>query len=115
MERHQGDRRAGGIVEMQRLRHGLGLAQQGDALAVERQPVEAGTVLTGEALQAIEVIENGVDIEYFTPSKRGIDEKRIIFAGRLDQYSNRESILYFCNRIWPALKVASSAMCACRA
>jgi sugar transferase (PEP-CTERM/EpsH1 system associated) len=52
----------------------------------------------------IEVIENGVDVDYFSPSGNMKKNKRIIFAGRLDQYSNRESILYFCSKIWPLIK-----------
>ena len=52
----------------------------------------------------IEVIENGVDIDYFSPSENVEKNKVIIFAGRLDQYSNRESILYFCSKIWPLIK-----------
>jgi glycosyltransferase involved in cell wall biosynthesis len=52
----------------------------------------------------IEVIENGVDIKYFSPPENLTNNKNIIFAGRLDQYSNRESILYFCAKVWPIIK-----------
>lgn len=52
----------------------------------------------------VEVIENGVDIDYFSGSNAVVRDKRIIFAGRLDQYSNRRSILFFCSRIWPLVK-----------
>ena len=55
-------------------------------------------------VENIEVIENGVDIKYFSPSENTEKNKIIIFAGRLDQYSNRESILYFCSKIWPLIK-----------
>jgi len=55
-------------------------------------------------VENIEVIENGVDIDYFFPSDSIKKNKSIIFAGRLDQYSNRESILYFCAKVWPLIK-----------
>ncbi|MBE0558943.1 MAG: glycosyltransferase, partial [Proteobacteria bacterium] len=51
-----------------------------------------------------EVIENGVDIDYFSPVFENVNKKNLIFAGRLDQYSNRESILYFIENIWPPIK-----------
>ncbi len=52
----------------------------------------------------IEIVENGVDINYFLPSERKNNNKRLIFAGRLDQYSNKDAILYFCNKVWPLIK-----------
>lgn len=45
-------------------------------------------------------IDNGVDLEYFTPARRAA-RRRLIFAGRLDQYSNRDAILFFMREIWP--------------
>jgi glycosyltransferase involved in cell wall biosynthesis len=47
-------------------------------------------------------VANGVDIGYFTPAPATSD-RSIVFAGRLDQYSNRDGILYFMNEAWPAL------------
>jgi glycosyltransferase involved in cell wall biosynthesis len=46
------------------------------------------------------VIENGVDVDYFKPAAPS-SSRSLIFAGRLDQYSNRASILYFVREIWP--------------
>ena len=55
-------------------------------------------------VENIEVIENGVDINYFSPSSSNLKNNNIIFAGRLDQYSNRKSIYYFCTKVWPLIK-----------
>ena len=50
------------------------------------------------------VVENGVDVEYFLKQEPKSENRSLIFAGRLDQYSNREGILWFCRSVWPALK-----------
>ncbi|MBE0673006.1 MAG: glycosyltransferase [Anaerolineales bacterium] len=71
-------------------------------LAVSQLDKELLSHITG--VGNFEVIENGVDIDYFTPSFSIKKNKSIIFAGRLDQYSNRESLLYFCSKVWPLIK-----------
>jgi len=52
---------------------------------------------------AFSVVPNGVDIAYFTPAPRP-PGRRVIFAGRLDQYSNRDAILHFMEAAWPRLR-----------
>lgn len=51
------------------------------------------------------VVENGVDVDFFAanPVAGG---RSIIFAGRLDQYSNRDAILYFMREAWPLVSAA---------
>jgi polysaccharide biosynthesis protein PslH len=49
------------------------------------------------------VIENGVDVDYFKPMSPTAG-RSLIFAGRLDQYSNRASILFFVREIWPLVR-----------
>ena len=51
------------------------------------------------------VVGNGVDVDFFTPV-RPAAAPAIIFAGRLDQYSNREGILYFLREVWPRVRAA---------
>jgi polysaccharide biosynthesis protein PslH len=46
------------------------------------------------------VVENGVDVDYFQPLPI-IDSPTLIFAGRLDQYANRDAILHFLDTTWP--------------
>lgn len=61
--------------------------------------------LLGEVAPAAKFtpVENGVDTDYFTPD--GIPEgRRLVFAGRLDQYSNRHGMVLFMERVWPALR-----------
>jgi glycosyltransferase involved in cell wall biosynthesis len=54
---------------------------------------------------SFEVVDNGVDVQFFTPVERAGDPA-IIFAGRLDQYSNREGILFFLRAVWPLVRAA---------
>jgi glycosyltransferase involved in cell wall biosynthesis len=65
------------------------------------------SALDGEIMQAIaparyEVVENGVDVGFFAalPVVGGCS---IVFAGRLDQYSNRDAILHFMEAAWPRI------------
>lgn len=51
------------------------------------------------------LVENGVDVNFFQPSPLA-GGRSLIFAGRLDQYSNRDGILYFMNDVWPGVKTA---------
>lgn len=52
----------------------------------------------------IEVVENGVDVNFFLPKEKHINTNRLIFAGRLDQYSNMDALSFFCLRVWPLIK-----------
>jgi glycosyltransferase involved in cell wall biosynthesis len=51
------------------------------------------------------VIPNGVDLEYFKPSKC-VDHNigGLVFAGGMSYYPNREAMLYFLHEIWPILR-----------
>jgi glycosyltransferase involved in cell wall biosynthesis len=51
---------------------------------------------------AFTTVANGVDVGYFTPSP-GSNGHSVVFAGRLDQYSNRDGIIHFMAEAWPAL------------
>jgi glycosyltransferase involved in cell wall biosynthesis len=49
-----------------------------------------------------QVVENGVDVSLFAPLPV-VGGRSLIFAGRLDQYSNRDAILHFMDAAWPLL------------
>jgi glycosyltransferase involved in cell wall biosynthesis len=66
-----------------------------DAAALERTVPDLRT----------EVIPNGVDISYFTPGPEEEEEEgRLVFAGGMGWYPNRDAMLYFAEAIWPLLK-----------
>ena len=52
----------------------------------------------------IDIVENGVDTEYFEPCYDMNRQNTLIFAGRLDQFANRDGMIYFCTKVWPKLK-----------
>jgi glycosyltransferase involved in cell wall biosynthesis len=51
-----------------------------------------------------EVIENGVDCDYFKYYPGNYNSKELIFMGALDYYPNTNAMQYFCSDIWPLLK-----------
>lgn len=51
----------------------------------------------------LEVIENGVDIEYFHPAAtRG--EDGVVFAGAMDYRANVDAVLWFAREVWPLVR-----------
>lgn len=57
---------------------------------------------------AIEVVENGVDLDYWTPSDAPPRDNTLIFAGTLGWHPNRDAVDYLVTEIWPALVAANS-------
>ena len=49
------------------------------------------------------VVPNGVDTTYFH-AMPPTAARNVVFAGRLDQYSNRDAILYFTKEVWPRVR-----------
>lgn len=70
-------------------------------LVVSREEGEALRTATG--VRTFDVIANGVDVEAFQPVRRHPGSKTLIFAGRLDQYANRDAILHFVRTCWPVI------------
>lgn len=52
------------------------------------------------------IVANGVDLDVFTPVPPNPTSRRLIFAGRLDQYSNRDAITHFMQAAWPLVRAA---------
>lgn len=50
------------------------------------------------------VIENGVDTGFFSHIPFNPENRSLIFAGRQDQYANRDGIAWFCTEAWPLIK-----------
>lgn len=57
----------------------------------------------------VDIVSNGVDMEYFTPQKRDRsvsgNNKSIVFTGSLDWRPNVDGVLYFLERIFPLIKM----------
>ncbi|RMF75584.1 MAG: glycosyltransferase [Planctomycetota bacterium] len=52
----------------------------------------------------IEVISNGVDLEYFKPDGDPPPSKRVVFVGSLDFPPNADGITHFARAVWPQLR-----------
>ncbi len=52
----------------------------------------------------VNVIQNGVDCEYFKYYPRNEMSRELIFTGALDYYPNAKAMLYFYGKMWPILK-----------
>lgn len=77
------------------------LRADGVLVTSERERLSLKSMLPGKA---IEVVPNGVDIEYFhgnhvQPVVRG----RIIFTGAMDYYPNVDAVLFFAQQCWPLI------------
>jgi sugar transferase (PEP-CTERM/EpsH1 system associated) len=67
-----------------------------------------GRLLAAVSTEAIfTAVDNGVDLRFFKPLPPA-RSRSLIFAGRLDQYSNRDGILFFMKEVWPTLRARYS-------
>ena len=58
--------------------------------------------LTGQA-QHIEVVSNGVDMDYFTPWNGSRVADSLVFCAKLDYFPNVQAILHFCEQTLPLI------------
>lgn len=60
-------------------------------------------IALGGELKHIQVVPNGVDTEYFTPSTIPREVDSLVFCAKLDYYPNSQSILNFCREVLPLI------------
>ena len=55
----------------------------------------------------VEVVDNGVDLEYFLPAETGPGSAppKVVFTGSMDWRPNQDAVRYFVEKILPALRV----------
>ena len=53
--------------------------------------------------EKIEVVENGVDVDYFQPSNIPEQPHSLVFTGSMDWRPNVDAMIYFLDHIWPHL------------
>jgi len=51
--------------------------------------------------EGVEIIPNGVDLEYFSYNENNFDAKNIVFIGNMRTYPNNDTVKYFCDSIFP--------------
>lgn len=55
-------------------------------------------------IKRIEIVPNGVDLQYFKVQDNVKDPKTLIFVGGMTRFPNRDAMLFFAKEIWPLLK-----------
>jgi sugar transferase (PEP-CTERM/EpsH1 system associated) len=53
--------------------------------------------------QDIQILNNGIDIDYFSGDQKEYDHKRIIFTGNMPYYANTDAAIYFSKEIFPLI------------
>jgi len=54
-------------------------------------------------LARADVIANGVDVDYFSPSSEQVVSGNLIVASGMNWFPNRDAVIYMCEDIWPVL------------
>jgi glycosyltransferase involved in cell wall biosynthesis len=52
----------------------------------------------------VEVVENGVDLDYFRPQQAKVEENMLVFTGSMDWRPNQDAARYFVKDILPMIK-----------
>jgi len=76
-------------------------------LFVSKKEADLFNRLSG-GLKTIDYVNNGVDIDYFTPSKNFLnpykkDETAIVFTGAMDYWANVDAVVWFVDNVLPEL------------
>ncbi len=53
----------------------------------------------------IEIVPNGVDLDYFSPGAVEEDDACLVFTGSMDWQPNEDAVVYFCDHILPIIRV----------
>ncbi len=60
-------------------------------------------IALGEQPHHIQVVQNGVDTEYFTPPTSPREKDSLVFCAKLDYYPNSQAIVDFCQNVLPLI------------
>ena len=52
----------------------------------------------------VQVVPNGVDLEYFKPKKHELENNSLLFVGGMNWYPNKRAMIFFTDSVWPLLK-----------
>jgi len=61
----------------------------------------------------VEVIANGVDLGFFTPSEVTADNDQLVFTGAMDWRPNQDAAVYFVKEVFPLLQASCPGIKAC--
>jgi sugar transferase (PEP-CTERM/EpsH1 system associated) len=98
------------------LRAERGIAAEFDAsLFVSKAEAGLFRQLAPEAAERVGFINNGVDVEYFSPSRGypnpyGRHTRALVFTGAMDYWPNVDAVTWFAREVLPAVRRASAAV-----
>jgi sugar transferase (PEP-CTERM/EpsH1 system associated) len=78
------------------------IAENFDALFI-CSDVDRKFLLEKGVNQEIHILNNGIDIEYFSGDQIKYDPKRIIFTGNMPYFPNSDAVVYFSKEIFPII------------
>jgi sugar transferase (PEP-CTERM/EpsH1 system associated) len=58
----------------------------------------------GGTSPSVEVVPNGVDLDYFLPQATPLKPMSLVFSGKMSYIANRDAALYFCRQIFPRVR-----------
>jgi glycosyltransferase involved in cell wall biosynthesis len=56
----------------------------------------------------VEVVQNGVDLDYFRPATEPPDPGTLVFVGSLEFAPNVDGVVHFARRIWPRIRAGGA-------
>jgi glycosyltransferase involved in cell wall biosynthesis len=71
-------------------------------LAVSEQDAAAARTLLGAT--AVQVVPNGVDTSYYTPSREPPEPGTVLFTGRMSYAPNADAAIFFANEVLPLVQ-----------
>lgn len=89
-------------TELKRIRIYENIAERFDALFICSE-IDRKFLIDKGIKQDIQILNNGIDTDYFASEKNDYDFKRIIFTGNMPYYANSDAVIYFTKEILPLI------------
>jgi len=83
-------------------------AARGAAVTMFSSTVDAALARRWVGGARVEVVSNGVDLDYFRPSVEAPEPGTLAFVGALDFPPNVDAVTHFARRVWPRLHARGS-------
>lgn len=88
--------------ELKRINKYENIAEKFDALFICSE-IDRKFLIDKGLKQDIQILNNGIDTDYFFSEQKDYDRKRIIFTGNMPYYANADAVLYFVKAIFPII------------
>ncbi len=88
--------------ELKRINNYEKIAEKFDVLFICSE-IDKNFLIDKGIKQDIQILNNGIDTDYFFSEQKDYDRKRIIFTGNMPYYANADAALYFAKEIFPLI------------